>query len=896
MKTNGDVSSCVRERLFKGADRSKQRFCMLMKAATLIMLLLLMPEKGRGQSAADGFDPGADRNVKALAVQSDGKILVGGTFSTLGGGGSGTNTRKRIGRLNRDGVIDLTFNPGANDIVDALAVQPDGKIVAGGFFTTFGGGGTGTTVRNHIARANADGTLDTPFDPGANGEVLTLAMQTDGKIVVGGNFTTLGGGGTIPRNFIARLNADGTLDTSFDPGANAQVIALSIQADGKILMGGSFTTLGGGGTGTVVRNRIARLNPDGSLDTTFDPGANNNVQALAVQADGKILAGGDFTMFGGGGTGTVARNRVARVNSDGTLDSLDPGANDHVKSLVVQPNGKILVGGDFTKLGGGGSGVTLRNHLGRLNSDGALDAGFDPGANSTAVITLVLQADGKIVVGGTFTTLGGGGTGTTPRNFVGRLYADGSLDTNFDPGANGSVRAVAAQTDGKILFGGDFTTIGGGGTGTVPRNRIARINPDGTLDTAFDPGANGEINALLVQPDGKILVAGNFTMLGGGGTGTTLRNHLGRLNADGTLDTTFTHGGNRAVLALALQVDGKILIGGDFTKLTGSPSTPRTHIARLNSDSTADTSFDPGANRTVRSFAVQANGAILVGGDFTTLGGGGTGTTTRKRIGRLNSDGTLDTSFNPGAGKPVRALWVQVDGEILVGGDFTTLGGGGTTPRNFIGRINPDGTLDTGFDPGANFSVLGLALQTDGKILVAGSFTTLGGGGTGNTARNFIGRLNSDGTLDVNFNPGANAAVRGLALETDGKIVVGGDFTTLGGGGTGTTPRNFIGRLSSPDPAGEVLSVDATGTSVSWFRAGALPEVASVTFELSTDGTNYSALANPTRVTGGWQLTGQTLPTQQNIFVRARGFYSTGESDGSGSIAESIRNAFLPPP
>lgn len=218
------------------------------------------------------------------------------------------------------------------------------------------------------------------------------------------------------------------------------------------------------------------------------------------------------------------------------------------------------------------------------------------------------------------------------------------------------------------------------------------------------------------------------------------------------------------------------------------------------------------------------------------------------------------------------------------------------TPRNFIGRLNPDGTLDTGFDPGANFSVLGLALQTDGRILVAGSFTTLGGGGTGNTPRNFIGRLNSDGTVDASFNPGANAAVRGIALETDGKIVVGGDFTTLGGGGAGLIPRNYIGRLPSPDPAGEVLTVNATGTSISWLRAGALPEVASVTFELSTDGSTYSALANPTRVAGGWQLTGQTLPTQQNIFIRARGFYSTGESDGSGSIAESIRNAFLPPP
>ena len=161
--------------------------------------------------------------------------------------------------------------------VSTLAVQADGKILVGGDFTTLGGGGTGTTTRNRIGRLNADGSLDTSFNPGANGSVLALAVQADGKILVGGDFTTLGGGGTgtTTRNYIGRLNADGSLDTSFDPGANDYVCALAVQADGKILVGGAFTTLGGGGTGTTTRNYIGRLNADGSLDTSFDPGANS---------------------------------------------------------------------------------------------------------------------------------------------------------------------------------------------------------------------------------------------------------------------------------------------------------------------------------------------------------------------------------------------------------------------------------------------------------------------------------------------------------------------------------------------------------------------------------------------------------------------------------------------
>ena len=178
------------------------------------------------------------------------------------------------------------FNPGANDSVYSLAVQADGKILVGGYFTTLGG-----QTRNYLGRLNPDGTLDTGFNPGANSYVYSLAVQADGKILVGGVFSTLGG---QTRNGIGRLNPDGTLDTAFNPGANGgSVDSLAVQADGKILVGGQFTTLGG-----QTRNRIGRLNPDGTLDTAFNPGANSSVTSLAVQADGKILVGGAFTTLG----------------------------------------------------------------------------------------------------------------------------------------------------------------------------------------------------------------------------------------------------------------------------------------------------------------------------------------------------------------------------------------------------------------------------------------------------------------------------------------------------------------------------------------------------------------------------------------------------------------------
>ena len=257
------------------------------------------------------------------------------------------------------------------------------------------------------------------------------------------------------------------------------------------------------------------------------------------------------------------------------------------------------------------------------------------------------------------------------------------------------------------------------------------------------------------------------------------------------------------------------------------------------------------------------------------------------------------TRFDPGANNSVLALAEQADGKILVGGFFTMLGGGGTgtTARSSIGRLNADGTLDTSFDPGAGSIVHTLAVQADGKILVGGVFTTLGGGGTGTTTRNRIGRLNADGTLDTSFDPGASSAVDALAVQADGKILAGGAFTMLGGGGTGTTARNSIGRLTNTDSAFQKLATDTNGTTITWNRSGASPEVNRVTFELSTDAINYNPLPNPIRILNhGWQLTGQSLPIRQNLFIRARGFYFTCVITGSGSIVESVRNAFISPP
>jgi uncharacterized delta-60 repeat protein len=145
--------------------------------------------------------------------------------------------------------------------------------------------------------------LETGFNPNVNLDLYEMAVQSDGKILIGGSFTTVGG---VTRNRIARLNSDGSLDTGFNPNVNSNVEALAVQSDGKILIGGWFTAVGSPAT---TRNYVARLNADGSLDTGFNPNASSIIRTVREQSDGKIIIGGGFTTVGG-----TARNRLARLS------------------------------------------------------------------------------------------------------------------------------------------------------------------------------------------------------------------------------------------------------------------------------------------------------------------------------------------------------------------------------------------------------------------------------------------------------------------------------------------------------------------------------------------------------------------------------------------------------
>jgi uncharacterized delta-60 repeat protein len=343
---------------------------------------------------------------------------------------------------------------------------------------------------------------------------------------------------------------------------------------------------------------------------------------------------------------------------------------------------------------------------------GSRDTAFNPATNADHEIRVALeQPDRKILIGGMFTQFGDG-----PRRGIARLQADGALDDTFAAQTGGDVFALALQLDGKILLAGGFLKVNGHAC-----RRIARLNPDGSLDESFTDkaGVNKDVRAAVVQPDGKILIAGHFDAVAG-----RRQNGVARFNLDGSRDGTFHPGtgASAVVWSLALQSDGKILAAGDFATFNQKPCC---RLARLDADGAVDTDFNAGSGADAQIFAValQADGKILVGGDFTRINQVG-----RNRIARLNPDGSVDKTFNPPAGPNtgIRCLALQPDGKILIGGVFTSVHG---VARNRIARLKADGSLDPSFDPGEGASevVRWVVPQADGKVVIVGGFSRFAG-------------------------------------------------------------------------------------------------------------------------------------------------------------------------
>lgn len=471
-------------------------------------------------------------------------------------------------------------------------------------------------------------------------------------------------------------------------------------------------------------------------------------------------------------------------------------------------------------------------------------------------------------------------TGTVPINFVATIINPGEVESGFDPNVSGDadafVWATAVQPDGKILIGGNFSMVG-----TTPCTNLARLEADGSVDSSFNPGVSpdGAVFAILVQPDGKILIGGAFDYVAG-----HARSHVARLEADGAVEdlATFDPGSGAndgEVYCLGLQADGKILVGGAFTQFDGQV---RKGIARLYANGALETTetFNPGtgADEAVYCLAIQADAKILLGGPFTGVNG-----QPRAGIARLNADGTVEgtETFDPGTGADaeVACIALQADGKILLGGNFTHVDG----QVNYrLARLRSNGTVEGGtdFNPGAGAddAIVTMAVQADGKILLGGRFAQLD-----SQPRHGIARLlpngQVEGTAGIDFGLGADAPIAGLALRADGGILAVGGFGQMAG-----KDRNRVAAFGN-NIASQALAIPNSST-VHWLRGGSAPEVESVAFEVSMDdGLHWSPLGPGVRMPGGWQLASLDLPLSGT--VRAIGLPRGGVHGGSAGIIEN---------
>ena len=728
---------------------------------------------------------GFDDVANALLLQPDGKILIGGARGSQSNG----NFDFALVRLNPNGLPDTTFGTqsqvfvdfggSSEDRINALALQPDGKIVAAGL-------GTNGNNMAAVARFNADGTPDTTFGTGGktaflvNGnlsEAHAVTLQGDGKIVLAVDAASLGTGGGVKTIGVTRLMPNGTPDGTFGTGGSiVDNVGVAFAGDIAVASDGDIYVAATRMPSSPATTALYKYTPTGGRRTTF--GTNGAVDistggffgtplGLVVQPDNKVVVAATSSSTGG----SYGEWTIARVLPTGILDSTfgtggkvvsSAGPQSQVHDVALAPDGKIVVAGYAN-----GDMMVARylNDAGpppesffdtTFSGDGVATTDF--AGTSDFGSTTIVQPDQKIVVGGSV----GNGTNTDDVFGLTRYNPDGSLDVTFgtagkatvDFGPDADLESIALAPDGKLVAVGRVTA-----PGAVWDWAIARFNANGTIDTTFGGGDGmvttdffgfGDLaSGVLVQSDGKIIVAGMATAV-------TTDMAIVRYNTDGSIDTSFANAGRQFIDAFGgvdfastvkLQPDNKLIVVGGSVQ---PGSYRRFVLSRLNANGTFDATFDTdgvatadfGASAFGKDVEVLSDGRYVVGGWVDTNPSSESGLDFT--VARFNSNGTLDGSFGtsgrtviPGTSSDAATRGmgtaIQSDGKILLGGtirdpgydtNFMTYGG--------VARFNANGTVDSTFGvngvrqftiPGTavgSTKISDIALQADGKILAAG--------------------------------------------------------------------------------------------------------------------------------------------------------------------------------
>ncbi|MCW5899371.1 MAG: hypothetical protein KIT10_08875 [Flavobacteriales bacterium] len=591
----------------------------------------------------------ATGNVSRVAFWPDGSIVVAGSFTSYQG-----VPRGRVAKLHPNGALDMDYATGiavTEGVVLDILPLADGSLLMAGSFTSYDGHPVG-----RIIRLDAYGQRDPSFEAFANGTVTAIAASLDGSLWIGGQFSIVN---DVPMPRLARLQSHGGLVPEFasplvPPGSIVRIRALP---DGSAYIAGTLNLPAGGPPA-----RIARIDPIGDVDPTFQPIVQEFlVNDMLPLPDDRLAVCGYFNQWEG-----QPRSCMVVLHADGSLDTgHNParGASGKVHSIASLPDGRLVIGGTFRAFND-----TLVQRLAMLGPNGGLQhiGSWGSGASNT-VNKVVVDAQGRILLGGYFQSIHG-----VPANCIARLLPSGGVDPGFLSGSGTSqvVYDIMVDDKGRILIGGLFGLYNGTYT-----PRIARLMPDGTLDPSFDPGtgvpAGGTIQSLGLLPEGKILAGGNFHMY----NGTTTHN-LVRLLPNGSRDPDVHHPAvTGMVRAIAVQPDGAALVGGYFQHVD---MLPVPYLFRTLPDGTRDMTFDigTGPDLYVETIALDQDGKILVGGWFSSFDG-----LPYSGLVRLHPNGSVDTTFPVNGLGPystrrtVHAITVLPENEILLGGSICTYSG-----------------------------------------------------------------------------------------------------------------------------------------------------------------------------------------------------------------------------
>lgn len=745
--------------------------------------------------------------TRVLAVaETSGKILVAGDFDTADGQPVG-----RLLRLLPNGSRDSTFNPGigANAAIHCMLVLSDQKILIGGDFTEYNG-----TPRGRIARLNSDGTLDTGFNPGSGFDGPVFCLQTESQIpsnyFAGGSFANYNG---APRANFARLNSAGTVSASFASGTNGPVYALLsapfLPSGSLVLIGGDFSTAGGS-----ARRNLAGFASNGNVSTFnsgLGVGPNGPVRAIAqLSLFSQVWIGGSFSQYSGWPRQNLALLNQSASSLGGVSDFLNTSpvmaVGGPLFAMTPRDSFSMFVGGGFSTLGSAANNriAVLRDFGFGSSSTWATDSSYNTGSGPDGEVLAVRRTtDGKALIGGGFQAVNGiartgiarllGSAGVAPpaapEGFVAEAVSNTEIMGVWSGVSNATGYLVESSLDGVSEWAtvADVSTtralISRLAAGTTQHVRVRAYNsnsigePSPVIQTttyALPWGGAGRpdptiplvnvptLDALAVAPDGSLIVAGAFSR-------DNLPATVLRYLADGTLDLSFNvvSMGISTGYTLAVDPSGKVYLGGNFSSIAG---VPRDSLVRLLPSGAVDTSFDHGAGATDQpgSLGLQHSGKLIVAGSDTFAG---------RKTGdliRLNTDGSLDRSFT-GIVDRLTRMKVLSDDRILIWGASMILNGQDVKD---VALLTADGQIDTSFQPvDVDNSINDAISLPSGKWLIVGNFSNVGG-----IESKGIARLLENGTLDSSFSlpDKPNQAVSSVLVQPDGKIVIGGSFTTIG--------------------------------------------------------------------------------------------------------------------